>query len=59
MTYYALLFLVAERQRQIEAEYVRAIREESLRVQLGRAFVAIGATLLQRPVTFDEALSER
>lgn len=59
MTYFALLFFVDERQRQIEADYLRAIREDSLRVQLGRAFVSIGATLLQRPVTFDEPLSER
>ena len=59
MTYYARIFFVKERQRQIEADYLRAIREESLRVQLGRAFVAIGATVLQRPVTFDEPVFER
>jgi len=59
MTYYARIFFVEARQRQIEADYLRAIREESLRVKLGRAFVAIGATVRQRPVTFDEPVSER
>ncbi len=46
MTYFALTFLVRERQRQICADYLRARDAESLRVQLGRAFVTIGTRLL-------------
>lgn len=49
MTYYALTFLVAERQRQIEIDYRRARHAESLRVQLGRAFVTLGTRLLAAP----------
>ena len=47
MTYYALTFLACERQRQIDADYRRAIASDSLRVQLGRAFISMGARLLE------------
>jgi len=54
MTYYALRFLVAERQRQIDAEYRAASAAIPLGVQLGRVLVALGTSLLARQIHLDE-----
>jgi len=54
MTYYALTFLVAERQRQIDAEYRAASAAIPLGVQLGRVLVALGTSLLARQIHLDE-----
>ena len=50
MTYYALRFLVAERQRQIDADYRAASATIPLGVRLGRVLVALGTSLLARRV---------
>lgn len=59
MTYYVLAFLVAERRRDIDAEYRRAMRADPIRVVFGRAFIALGERLLHVTVVFDDPLVDR